>query len=144
METPIGFSLPGNMPGDPNMVHRVFWSVTEHINVMRDGRRRLASSLFKTHELSLDDGAVVTAEQSSDRYPRKPNGVAAVPKAAFAVAGLELRPDAPADPEFRPEHLTAGPVTGGQAKRLRDASRIALQMPGVDVVDGDPERANSK
>jgi hypothetical protein len=127
------------MPADPNRIFRVFWSIEDHVEEFPDGRRRISSALFKTKGLSVDDGAVTTAEESSERSPHKPNGVVSVPKTAFELEKLVLKEDDPADAEFRIEHRTVERVTGGQAKRLRDRSRVAIQMPGIFVRDGSGE-----
>jgi hypothetical protein len=129
------------MPGDPNAVYRVFCSLADTAE-MPDGRRRLASSLFKTAELSVDDGALVTPVQSSAQFPKQPNGVASLPKSVFTDLGLELRADPPDHPEFRQEHRIAGPVSKAQANRMRTASRVVIQHPEFHVVDPDPPQNN--
>jgi len=129
------------MPGDPLVVYRIYWSLENHTVDAGGGRRRLASSLFKTQSLSVDDGALVTPQQASAQFRTQPNGVASLPKRAFSDEGMALNPDPPEHPEFRAEHRTAGPISKGLAKRLLMASRVVIQHPGFEVLD--PEAATA-
>jgi hypothetical protein len=77
------------------------------------------------------------------RHRCKPNGVVAVPKIAFHEDNLILKANDPGDPEYREEHRTVARVSGGQAKRLRDRSRVAIQLAVVLWSMGPAVRENA-
>jgi len=94
-------------------------------------RRKRLTALFglrarfsRLKNSSLDDGAAVTPEESSARFQKQPNGVAALPKSVLTFLGLVLLADRPDDPDFRAEHRITGPTNRTQARRLREASVI--------------------
>lgn len=118
-------------PHRPDLVYRQFWD--EHFVTLPDGRVRLSSSLLRSKDLSLEDGAKATPEESARRCGHQPCGVLAIPKGAFESKGYVLDPDDPHDPEFRDEHLTVRRKINNP-KSLFAAAHIVIECPGVDVL----------
>jgi hypothetical protein len=120
---------------DATVVYRLFWASEDHLELRPDGRWRLKSSLVRSAGLSLEDGALTTAEAARARCPHQPCGVLAIPKGALAAAGARLVPDALDDPEYRAEHLTIPErLTKGGARAVLRVSTIVLPLAGRDVV----------
>jgi hypothetical protein len=105
---------------------------------------RLASTLFKTAEVSVDDGEKCSAEDTAAR--NAPCGVAAVAKAQVADMksgdfALEIRPD---EEDGNPAHTLLVRPEGCRSKDkerfatlLRVASRVRIPYPGLTMVHGD-------
>lgn len=105
-----------------------------HLVKMPDGRFRLASSLFLTQELSVNDGEKCSAEQTVERCEQKPCGVSSLPKAKFVELQLEVKPDPLPGNDA---HCIVLGIKEKQAKQLLKASKVVVQHPDVNVVDGD-------
>lgn len=127
----------------PLVVFRRFRNRGNDVVEDEGGVYRLASSLFRGTNISVDDGALSTASQAAAR--EADCGVAAIPKATIAAARLSLlsKPLAATDPGGpNPAHCEIdGKARPPQAKQLRKAAKVVVQIPsGPNVEDGEDAR----
>jgi len=119
--------------GDPTVVYRQFWSVTDHLDKELDGGWRLKSALLKTKGLSVWDGALLTPQEVAAMCKHQPCGILAIPKAAIESYGM--KPDEESDPEYQRGHITLTRKINNP-NPVFDAARIVLPMKGYKVRNG--------
>lgn len=126
-----------------SVFYRFFKKDEEPPHIVWDQNRaayRLATSLFKTAELSVDDGEMCSAEETAAR--NKPCGVASIPKQTVADLSFTVKHE-PEDGNDA-HHLLIRPAGNKTtlATKLRIASRIVIPYPGLQMVHGDGSPVN--
>ncbi len=96
---------------------------------------RLASALFKTAELSVDNAEASTPEETAARA-EGPAGVASIDVALLDALELTAEPDPVAG---NAAHCLIKDINKSKARRLARGAKVVLPLPGVNVVDGGDE-----
>jgi len=94
---------------------------------------RLASSLFLSERVSVDNAELTSPEETAARAPGGvPSGVAEVEASVIAEIGASVVPDP--TPENHAHCLILGMDKQKRARKLARSAKIVLPLPGLRVV----------
>lgn len=114
---------------DADYFYRRIQPELDHVYTENDGRRRLATLCCRSHELSVEDGALTTVEDAIARL-QPGEGLIRFPKGV--VTGLNLKVTL-LEEQGNAAHCHIDVNTSSQAKKLLKDAEWVHPIEGVDL-----------